>query len=528
MRFFNTAGPVNCQDHYCLPPLTRFDLSEILILISQKKYFVLHAPRQSGKTSCLLALRDYLNREGNYVALYMNVETGQTARSDIGRGIKAIISEFAFQADLTLKDASLRDKINHYLEDYGPEAAFKMVLSDVCRNISRSVVLCIDEIDALVGDTLISVLRQLRSGYSDRPAFFPSSIILCGVRDVRDYRIHSDKDKAVITGGSAFNIKAESLRLGNFTEEETRTLLLEHTNETGQVFEEEALTSVWNLTRGQPWLVNALAYETCFKMEEGKNRSKPITEFLVLEAKERLIQRRETHLDQLVDKLQEERVRRVIEPILTGERFEQNFKPDDISYLIDLGLITQERGGALAIANPIYLEIIPRELSYTAQSGMTLDTAWYIGADGSIRVNKLLASFQQFFREHSESWTDIAQYKEAAPQLLLQAFLQRILNGGGQITREYGLGKGRTDLFILWPLPDNTYQRFVIECKIVWGSREATISKGLAQVTRYADQCRAKEAYLLIFDRDKKKDWEEKIFSETIEHEGRQVTVFGM
>jgi hypothetical protein len=528
MRFFNTAGPVNCEKHYCLPPLTRFDLPEILTLISQEKYFVLHAPRQSGKTSCMLALRDYLNREGRYAALYMNVETAQTAKSDVSRGIKAIISEFAFQADLTIPDSSLRDKINHYIEVYGPDAAFKMVLSDVCRSVSLPVALCIDEIDALVGDTLISVLRQLRSGYSERPAHFPSSIILCGVRDVRDYRIHSDKDKAIITGGSAFNIKAESLRLGNFTEEETGILLLEHTKETGQVFEEGALAAVWNLTRGQPWLVNALAYEVCFKIEEGRNRSNPISESLVIKAKERLIQRRETHLDQLVDKLQEERVRRVIEPILTGEMFEKNFRPDDISYLVDLGLIIQEQGGALAIANPIYQEIIPRELSYTAQSGMALKSVWYIGEDGRIRVNDLLLSFQQFFREHSESWTDIAQYKEAAPQLLLQAFLQRIINGGGQIIREYGLGRGRTDLFILWHLPDGTYQRFVIECKMVYGSREVTISKGLVQVTKYADRCGAEEVYLLIFDRDKNKSWDEKIFTETLEHQGRMVAVFGM
>ncbi|MGV8110538.1 hypothetical protein [Methanospirillum sp.] len=134
--------------------------------------------------------------------------------------------------------------------------------------------------------------------------------------------------------------------------------------------------------------------------------------------------------------------------------FEQNLNPDDISYLVDRGLITQERRGALAIANPLYQEIIPRELRYTAQSGTSLKAAWYIGTDGSIQVYDLLVSFQQFFREHTEIWTDIAQYKEAAPRLLLQAFLHRILNGGGQISREYGLGKGRTDLFFLWQLPD--------------------------------------------------------------------------
>ncbi|ETR67739.1 MAG: hypothetical protein OMM_11273, partial [Candidatus Magnetoglobus multicellularis str. Araruama] len=80
MLFFNTAGPVNCDDHYCLPPLSRFDLEEILMLIAQKKYFVLHAPRQTGKTSCLLALMKYLNEQGNYECLYINVEAAQAFR----------------------------------------------------------------------------------------------------------------------------------------------------------------------------------------------------------------------------------------------------------------------------------------------------------------------------------------------------------------------------------------------------------------------------------------------------------------
>ena len=76
MRFFNTAGPTECDSHYCLEPLERFELEEILSLIDQKKYFVLHAPRQTGKTTCLLSLMKYLNREGRYKCLYINVEAG--------------------------------------------------------------------------------------------------------------------------------------------------------------------------------------------------------------------------------------------------------------------------------------------------------------------------------------------------------------------------------------------------------------------------------------------------------------------
>jgi hypothetical protein len=179
-------------------------------------------------------------------------------------------------------------------------------------------VLLLDEVDALVGDTLIALLRQLRAGYPKRPSQFPQTVILCGVRDLRDYRIHARSESAPITGGSAFNIKAKSLRLGDFSKAEVAVLLAQHTTETGQVFTPEALEAVWTLTLGQPWLVNALAYETCFEIRAGRDRSQPITVERIQQAKENLILRRVTHLDQLAHKLQEARVRRVIEPMLAG------------------------------------------------------------------------------------------------------------------------------------------------------------------------------------------------------------------
>ena len=159
------------------------------------------------------------------------------------------------------------------------------------------MVLLIDEIDALIGDSLVSVLRQLRAGYGDRPRRFPQGLVLCGIRDVRDYRIHSSEGKAVITGGSAFNVKAKSLRLGDFVQSEVAALYAQHSRETGQVFEPEALARLWDLSRGQPWLTNALGYEVCFEKRAARDRSRPVTLEMVEQAKEDLILRRETHLD---------------------------------------------------------------------------------------------------------------------------------------------------------------------------------------------------------------------------------------
>ena len=258
----------------------------------------------------------------------------------------------------------------------------------------KPLVLLIDEIDALIGDSLLSVLRQLRAGYDLRPEGFPQSVVLCGVRDVRDYRIQSTAENAIIAGGSAFNIKAQSLRLGDFPREEVLTLLGQHTAETGQVFTAEALDTVWTQTQGQPWLVNALADEACFRGEFAEAWHRPVSAEAILEAQEQLILRRETHLDQLADKLKEERVRRVVEPLLSGGEV-RHFTDRDIEYVRDLGLVAQDR--PYRIANPIYAEVVPRELTWVVQEEFEQETAWYVDAEGGLDVVKLLAAFQAVF-----------------------------------------------------------------------------------------------------------------------------------
>ncbi len=526
-RFFNTTGPVNAEDHYCLAPLQRINLDEILPLIEQKRYFVLHAPRQTGKTSCLLALMDYLNTQGQYRCVYTNVELGQAAREDVAAAMRAILGQVASRARWALNDDFVD---THWLDIFtkvGPFGALDETLAQWAAHDSKPLILFIDEIDTLIGDTLIAVLRQLRGGYDKRPRHFPQSVILCGVRDVRDYRIHSSAEKAIITGGSAFNIKAESLRLGNFSQAEVATLYQQHTADTGQAFTPEALVRVWELTEGQPWLVNALGYEACFRRQEGRDRTQPISLAVVETAKENLILRRETHLDQLTDKLQEERVQRIIEPVLAGVDLAQHLRPDDVSYVEDLGLITQERNGRIRIANAIYQEVIPRELGWQIQSGMSEETAWYVRPDGTLDMEKLLSAFQEFFREHSEHWVERFQYKEAGPQLLLQAFLQRLVNGGGRIEREYGLGRMRTDLLILWPHPAGV-QKVVIELKLLHKSIEQTLTKGLEQTWEYMDRCGAEAGHLVIFDRTPHKAWDEKLYHRTEMVRGKGIQVWGM
>ncbi len=537
MRFFNTAGPCKINKHYTVPPLERFDLEGIEMLIDQEKYFVLHAPRQTGKTTCMLSLMEHLNREGRYKALYVNVEAAQAARENVEAGIKAMVADIGSRARETLNDDFIHRIRHQVFEESNEYSALNEVLSLWAENSSEPVVLIIDEIDSLVGDTLISVLRQIRSGYDKRPLNFPQSIILCGVRDIRDYRIHSDKDKTIITGGSAFNIKAKSLRLGDFVKEEVKSLLMQHTKETGQKFTREAVDSIWEFTSGQPWLVSALAYEVCFEIKEGRNRASEITEEMTGNAKENLILRRETHLDQLADKLKEERVKQIISPMLEGTEVGE-LPVDDIDYCIDLGLIKKE-DQALVISNPIYREIIPRQISTVSQYnfGSRFKTAWYVKEDETLDMHTLLKAFQEFFREHSEHWIERFQYREAGPQLLLQAFLQRIVNSGGRIEREYGLGRMRTDLLVIWNKGNNRdtstgkgqdLQKIVLELKILYKSLEKTVETGLKQTYVYMDKCGGQEGNLVIFDRRESVSWDEKIFSEKRKFKGKNITVWGM
>ena len=524
MRFFNTSGPVVAADHYCIPPLERLNLAEVRQLIRDKRYFVLHAPRQTGKTSALLALRDLLNAEDAYRCVYVNVEAGQAAREDVEQVIRAVLGELASRAR-SVGDEFLDEIWFDILTKYGPHVALREALTCWAQAASKPLVLLIDEIDALIGDSLLSVLRQLRAGYDLRPAGFPQSVILCGVRDVRDYRIQSTAENAIIAGGSAFNIRARSLRLGDFSQAEVLALLNQHTDETGQVFTPDAQDTIWTQTQGQPWLVNALAEETCFYGDAAEDRGISITADAIRDAREQLILRREIHLDQLADKLQEKRVQSVIEPILSGGE-DSDFSTLDLEYVRDLGLIASTE--PLRLANPIYAEIVPRELTYAAQVGLNEDTTWYVNADGNLNVVKLMTEFQTFFREHSEHWVTRFQYQEAGPQLLLQAFLQRIVNSGGRIEREYGLGRGRTDLLIVWPQGDQTH-KFVVECKLLHKSLEQTIAEGLEQTAEYMDRCDAEAGHLVIFDRREGRRWEDKVFHvRRASISGVEIDVWGM
>ena len=508
-----------------LPPLERRGLEPIHELLEQGKYFVLHAPRQTGKTTALRALAKELCAKG-YRVVYANIEPAQTARNDVRSGIETVLGCIAREGAIVSGELFLEKHYQDLKKSINHNELLAVALSQWSQaDPERPAILFLDEIDSLVGDTLVSVLRQLRSGYPNRPAAFPQAVILCGVRDVKDYRIQT-KEGEVITGGSCFNIKARSLRIGDFTRENMETLYAQHTAATGQMFTDTALDLAWGYTQGQPWLINALGQECCFEDAGVLDRSRPIDRVAMQLAKERLVLSRATHLDQLADKLQEPRVYRVIEPIIEG-RF-GDLAIDDLEYCKDLGLVRRDAEG-LSIANAIYREVIPRELTQNVQINFSayFRPDWIL-ADGRLDVPHLFRLFTEFWHENGEIWSEgLRVYKEAAPHLILQAFLQRVINGKGQLLREYALGRRRTDLLIKWPLPDQGEQKIVIELKVVHRTLEKTIADGLKQTAEYAKRCNPDESHLLVFRsfRDALISSEENERVELTESEGIQIWI---
>jgi hypothetical protein len=496
VRYFNTAGPCVPELHYLVPPGPR--LPEARPLVERGMYFVVHAPRQTGKTTTLRSLASELTAAGDWAALHFSCETGEPAGDNYEGAQNAVLG--AIRREARALPAELRPP--DPWPDAPAEGKLSEALSAWARTCPRPLVLFFDEIDALRGESLRSVLRQLRDGYPSRPGTFPSSVVLCGLRDVRDYKAAAGGDPTRLGTASPFNIKVASLRLGDFTEDDLRALYAQHTAGTGQPFTAEALARAWEYTAGQPWLVNALAAEVVDGMKVPV--PEPITADHLDTAKERLILARATHLDSLLARLHEPRVRRIIEPIIAGDLLTPDLSfDDDFGYVRDLGLVARDLPAR--IANPVYREVIVRVLGSATEANITADPRSFVRPDGRLDFGRLLREFAAFWRAHAEILTSRESYHEVSPQLVIMAYLHRLVNGGGFIDREYGVGRGRVDLLIRWPFRDEAghraTQRQAVELKVWRQGRPDPLAEGLAQLDDYLRRLDLDEGTLVVFDR---------------------------
>ena len=521
-RFFNIAGPCNPAKHYMLSATDR--LPDIVSLIRKEQYFVIHAQRQCGKTTAILAMRNEINAGSERVAMYCSLEAAEGV-ADPEKGIpmicerirssskglidlKGSVTEIEYQNDPTLRSITSGGVSN--------------LLSALSVAAGKPLVVFFDEVDCLCDATLIAFLRQLRDGAISKTkgVDFPASIALVGMRNIRDYKAKIRPDSESLGSASPFNVLTKAMTIRTFTDDEIAALYAQHTAATGQVFEPEAVRLACEYTCGQPYLVNALA-RWCVEEIHHDDYSRPITAADMHEAKEKIIRERGTHLDSLMERMKEPRVRRIVEPVMLGEDRPVSRNSDDYLYALDLGLVKEDERRRLIPANPMYSEVIARYLTRDDQDDMLSsvpDTPW--ATDDGLDMQGLLLAFQGFWRENAQMNRAPFEYNEAYPHIVLQAFLQRVLNGGGEIIREMALGKGALDLGVLF-----RGFKYAVEVKLryLW---DKSPEKALSQVRGYTDRLGVDEGWLVVFDPDMTKAWDEKISREDHSVDGKSIHVF--
>ncbi|MFP3043954.1 ATP-binding protein [Treponema primitia] len=509
-RFFNTTGPCNPEDHFMLPPEERLVGTQLHRYIGDKLYWVLHAPRQTGKTTFLLSWMREINSGSEAISCYVSVERCQ-GLSEPEKAMPALrnaIIKHADGYDLPIPQSGTDD----------PSSMLNETLVNWAKLVApKPLIILFDEVDVLTGDALISFLRQLRDGFADRGVGkFPVSIALVGMRDLKDY-ITAAKGGVPVNPGSPFNIKADSGSLSNFQKDDIGRLFAQRTAETGQQITPEALDYVYDQSRGQPWLVNSLFMRATMRILDADSTETVTVEHL-REAREQIIQARETHLDALAYRLENPKIRSVMETLITGEPDPLMAQGEAFRLCLDLGLVALEKGGPV-VANPIYREVIAREITFGAQMAIPAPEWKWQKSDGTLDMDALLREFQAFWQNNSEVWEQKIDYPEAFPHLLLMAFLQRVANGHGRIEREYAAGRGRMDLAVEYNGAWN-----IIEIKLLRQGRsfETVMAEGIKQTLGYRESfssghtSQAREpsvpCYLLIFDRRPDKPvWSERL-----------------
>ena len=352
-RYFNIAGPCIPGEHYMLPALDR--LPEVRRLVSRRQYFVIHAPRQTGKTTAAKALVREINAKGEMVAIYCTLETLQNA-ADPEKASLAISDlildnyNAAFPTETT--DAARQGAPS---SGGGVGLAIRSALRNLCRRAGKPLVVFFDEADCLSGNVLISFLRQLRDGYVNRDTIpFPASIALIGMLDVRDYKAQIRPDGESLGQISPFNIISEDMLLRNFTAEEVAALYAQHTEETGQKFASDVLDKVMDFTGGQPWLVNALARE-CIEEIHDFRYDETVTADDIETAKETIIRRRPVHIDYLFWIAGRPDIKHVFQRMVSGKDADTLHDMKAYKLLLNLGVLCETEEG-LGFSNPIYRE----------------------------------------------------------------------------------------------------------------------------------------------------------------------------
>ncbi|MFM2153728.1 MAG: hypothetical protein RL199_2163, partial [Pseudomonadota bacterium] len=350
----------------------------------------------------------------------------------------------------------------------------------------RPLVFVIDEVDTLARQPFVSLLSQIRSAFERRGRSFPASIVLAGMRSLRDHDVALGGDGS----GSPFNI-VQYVHVGNFTRDEVSRLYAQHTAATGQRFSDAAVAVVWEQTRGQPLLVNAVADIAATQLVTDPTKAVEPTH---IEEAIRLFEASNPmHLTSLVKRLSEERVMNVVAPVVAGDY--PKVPADDVRYAVELGIVERLPGDRLQPGNPLYARALLKAVTEQERTSLSNWAPNWLGADGRMDPARLRENFLSFWARHRDMMKDRIRYPEAVAHFGLMTYLDRVANGGGRVDREFAVGRGRLDLLLV-----HGDVKLPIEVKVHRDDGGDPTREGLEQLDRYCEGLRVDTGWLVIFD----------------------------
>ena len=499
MKTFGTQGPVNPEINYVV---SRTDeIQDFVNRVKNGKYIVLFAPRQTGKTTLFRSAVDALIAE-TYFPIQLNFELYvDYPASDFYRSFYRRLCEeikHVFEKHGTPPSKSLNQFLDNteVTDQVSMMEFFKQLVSFLPHHDnSQKVVLIIDEFDAIPPDAVRGFLHALRYIYLDNSGLrCPYSVGIVGVKNITQLNY----DRSI----SPFNIQDE-FHLPNFTLAQVHELLEQYTEEVGQAFAPEVISSIHKQTAGQPFLVNRCAQILTEEMDIPKDETITMAHFSKAHAQ--LLEEGNTNIRHLLTNIRRDRrFERILMRIASYERG-LRFNPDDeiIDELAMYGVIAKGTDGMCEIVNPIYQHRILQafkplfnglESEYFSEENGD-DFIDYLTADGVIEMGALLDNFQAFIARAGYRILQVPDTpQEYVGQHLLYAYLDNFVSiVGANMFLEVQTGRGRIDLLIV-----HAQRKYIVETKIWEGERY--YQAGKKQLAAYLKLEDVQEGYYVVFD----------------------------
>lgn len=484
-RRFNTAGPNDSARHSTISARSR--VPALWDIVEQGNYFVLHAPRQMGKTTLLFDLAAEINREKAHVAAVVSLEPG-AAFPAVDAAELAMLDSWRY--DLA---AYLPSEISvPRWPNAPPGNRIGAALSAFAQECPRPIVLLIDGLDTLSRDVRMSVIRQIRAGKPRRPRGFPWAIGIASLRDPRELDSPTQGPTSAAVPTSSMSLEAEVIPLPPFTREHVGQLCESLAEQLGQPVLETAVDRIFEQTSGVPYLVSLFAHRMLEMFEQRKG---PLTAADVDRARDVILERRGGLFDEVADRMRDARFKALLEQVPQGTV--RDLSSEEARAAVDLGVVREDSDGTVQYTNPLWRNFVTRFFPTTKSSIFTNDKPVWVRSDGRLDPEKLLETFVDFWRRHGDQVFAGATYGELSP-LVLTAFLNGIVKKGGLIEREYALGRGRMDVCIR-----QGGSAVALVVKVRRDRDVDPVVEGLAQVDESLGRHGIQDGWLVIFDRRK-------------------------